>query len=319
MSNPLATSYPCDMHSHTTRSDGNDTPLELIDNAVRLGLHALGVTDHDIPPPLELSLADGSTADSVAYALERGLHLILGYEFSCDTHVDDVHICGYGCDWRHADILAEAAAAKCSKSNAYRELCERLTAMGMPVDWEQDVLHCVGADGKQAVRNPDEVQRKHVFEAIAARGHANTWSEAKLMVRDNPSLNVPRRKIDPCDAIAIVHRAGGMAILAHPYLIDEWIETAGQPVRSREAYIRQLIDAGLDGIEASYSYDKTTYKGTLTPEPIEREVRTTYARRVRFLSGGSDYHADHKKGAAKARQLGERGLTIAEFEAVFAR
>lgn len=319
MSERVAARFPCDLHSHTVRSDGNDTPQELIDAAVQAGLHTLGITDHDITPPREIRLADGRTVDSVAYAAERGLRLILGYEFSCDTYVDDVHICGYGCDWEHADIAAEVAAAKRSKSDAYRELCERLTAMGMPVDWEQDVLQVTRADGTSVTRQPDEVQRKHVFEAIAARGHTKSWSEAKLLVRDNPALNVPRRKIDPCEAISLIHRTGGIAILAHPYLIDEQVSPAGLASISRAAYIERLIGAGLDGIEIRYSYDKTTYKGSLTPEAIEEEVRHAYASRVRFLSGGSDYHADQKKGASQVRQLGERGLTIAECEAICGR
>jgi predicted metal-dependent phosphoesterase TrpH len=311
--------YPCDMHCHTVRSDGNDTPQELIQSAARIGLHALAITDHDIGPPLCLELDDGSRIDSVAYAAQRGVRLALGYEFSCDTHVDDVHVCGYNLDWAHGDLAAEVEAAKRSKSDAYEELCRRLTAMGMAVDWEADILHYTTPDGKPAVRDPEEVQRKHVFEAMAARGHATTWTEAKLLVRDHPELNVPRRKIDPGEAIRLIHRCGGIAILAHPYLIDETVSVPGKPSRSRAEYIDELIAAGLDGIEASYAYDKTTYKGRLTPEQIEAEVRRDYAGRVRCISGGSDYHADHKKGAKQIRYLGERGLTVPEFEAAFGK
>jgi predicted metal-dependent phosphoesterase TrpH len=311
--------YPCDMHCHTVRSDGNDTPRELIDNAARLGLYAVAITDHDVPPPMRLEQADGGETDCVAYAAERGVRLVLGYEFSCDTHVDDVHVCGYGLDWEHSDLAAEVAAAKRSKSEAYEELCRRLTQLGMPVDWESDILRYTCSDGTPGVRDPDEVQRKHIFEAMAVRGHVKTWSEGKLLVRDNPALNVARRKIDPCEAIALVHRCGGVAVLAHPYLIDESVRVPGQPVRSRASYIDALIDAGLDGVEASYCYDKTTYKGSLTPEEIESRVRRDYAGRVRFISGGSDYHADHKKGAKQVRYLGERGLTIDQFEAAFGR
>lgn len=309
--------YPCDLHSHTVRSDGNDTPWELIDQAARLGLRALGITDHDIGPPVRLTTADGAEVDSVAYAAERGVRLVLGYEFSCDTHVDDVHICGYGLDWEHPDLLAEVAAAKRSKSDAYEVLCRRLTELGLPLDWQTDILHYTRPDGTAATRDPDAVQRKHIFEAMAARGHAPTWSEAKLLVRDNPQLNVPRRKIDPCEAIRLIHRCGGIAILAHPYLIDEVVQIPGQPPCSRAEYIDRLIAAGLDGIEVRYTYDKTTYKGRLTPEEIEQQVRAAYTGRVRILSGGSDYHADHKKGAKQVRYLGERGLTVAEFEAAF--
>jgi hypothetical protein len=310
--------FPCDLHCHTVRSDGNDTPQELIDNAVAQGLYALGITDHDVAPPLVLEPADGRRVSMVEYAAGRGLRLVLGYEFSCDTHVDDVHICGYGLDWNHPDLLSEVEAAERSKSRAYEELCQRLTEAGMPIDWQTEILHTKGADGKPAVRNPSDVQRKHVFEAMAAKGYAATWSEAKILVRDNPTLNVERRKIDPRDAVALIHRCGGVAVLAHPHLIDATIRVPGRPPRSRDEYIDGLVAAGLDGIEVRYTYDKTTYKGTLTPEQIETEVRNRYARRLRILSGGSDYHADHKKGVKKVRTLGERGLTVAEFEEAFA-
>ena len=310
--------FPCDLHCHTVRSDGNDTPRELIDQAAALGLYALGITDHDITPPLVLDLGDGRQAGSVEYAAERGVRLVLGYEFSCDTWVDDVHICGYGLNWNHPDVLAEVEAAERSKSRAYEELCQRLTEAGMPLDWDRDLLHYTALDGRPTVRDPSDVQRKHVFEAMAARGYAPTWSDAKILVRDNPTLNVQRRKIDPHEAVALIHRCGGVAVLAHPHLIDAMIEVPGRPTRTREEYIDELIAAGLDGIEIRYTYDKTTYKGTQTPEQIEADVRGRYGRRLRILSGGSDYHADHKKGAKKVRALGERGLAVEEFQAAFA-
>ncbi len=100
-------------------------------------------------------------------------------------------------------------------------------------------------------------------------------------------------------------------------LIDETVPARDGPRRTRAQDIGALIETGLDGIEASYTYDKTTYKGRLTPEEIEAQVRRDYAGRVRFLSGGSDYHADHKKGSKQVRHLGERGLTVEEFTAVF--
>lgn len=317
MTESTAPRYPCDLHCHTSRSDGNDTPRELIDAAAALGLRAIGLTDHDIDPPRRIDDEHGRSRAVVEYAAARGVVLVPGYEFSCDTHVDDVHICGYDLDWDHPDLQAEVRAAKRSKTRAYEDLCAALTAKGMPVDWEADVLSARDAAGKAFRRDPEEVQRKHIFEAMAARGHAATWSEAKLKVRDDPDLNIPRRKIDPVEAIALIHRCGGTAVLAHPYLIDEEVRPGGSGRTSRRAYIDRLVEAGLDGIEARYSYDKTTYKGTLSPEAIEEEVRRTYGGRVRFLSGGSDYHADHKKGAKVVRRLGERGLTWEEFERAY--
>jgi len=309
--------YPCDMHCHTLRSDGNDTPRELIDNAARIGLAAVGITDHDITPPVTLALDGDVRMLSIVYGASKGVRLVLGYEFSCDTNVDDVHICGYNMDWAHPDLLEEVEAAKRSKTNAYEELTKLLTEKGMRVDWEEHVLNYTAPGGTPAVRAPGEVQRKHIFEAMEALGHAATWSDAKIMVRDDPGLNIRRRKIDPGEAIALIHKCGGIAILAHPYLIDEIIRTPGNDERTRDEYIEELISAGLDGIEAAYTYDKTSYKGTMTPEEIEAEVRRKYTGRVKYISGGSDYHAGHKKGSKKVRYLGERGISLAEFQAMF--
>jgi predicted metal-dependent phosphoesterase TrpH len=136
------------------------------------------------------------------------------------------------------------------------------------------------------------------------------------MVRDNPELNIRRRKIDSSECIRLIHTCGGVAILAHPYLIDEEIEIPGQPRQSRQTFIDGLVEAGLDGIEARYTYDKTTYRGKLTPEEIEVEVRQRYAGKLAILSGGSDYHAGQKKGEKKLRVLGERGLTEVEFASI---
>lgn len=312
--NPLRTRYPVDLHAHTTRSDGQDSPIELIDNAARFGMYAVAITDHDIPPPAGWTLPSGEEVELGEYARTKGVLLVPGYEFSTDTWVDEVHICGYGLDWSHPELQAEVTAAERSKSNAYRELCERLTGQGKPLDWEIDILHYRTPAGDAAVRKPEEVQRKHIFEAMAAKGYAESWSAAKLLVREDPGLNVRRRKIDPHEAIALIHRCGGVAVLAHPYLIDEMIHRPSAPPVSRFDYIEGLIGAGLEGIEIRYTYDKTTYTGSLTPEQIEAETRARYEGRLSFLSGGSDYHAGQKKGEQKLRSLGERGLTIPEFE-----
>ncbi len=304
--------YPCDLHCHTTRSDGNDSPRELIDNAARAGLAVLAITDHDTVPPENITV-DATEMPAVEYARQRGVQLVPGYEFSCDTWVDDVHICGYRLDWHHPAVLAEVAAAERSKSRAYEELCELLTARGMAIDWERDILSYRQPDGTPARRDPDNVQRKHIFEAMAAKGHTATWSDAKILVQGDPTLNVRRRKIDSVAAIELIHACGGTAVLAHPYLIEETVHRQDGEAMSRSAYIDRLIAAGLDGIEASYSYDKTSYKGVQKPEEIEAEVRRLYAGRVRFISGGSDYHADHKKGTNKCRALGERGISLEAF------
>ncbi|MDO4569560.1 MAG: PHP domain-containing protein [Planctomycetia bacterium] len=295
----LKTNYPFDMHCHTLRSDGADSPEELILHAAELGMEGVAITDHDIYPPEEIG-----GMPSELFAKKHGMRLFLGYEFSCDTNIEDVHICGYALDWRKAELLDEVEAAKKSKVDAYRKLCEILTQDGFPLDWSADVL---------GGRPEESAQKKFIFEALAKKGYASSWADAKKMVQKNPRWSVKRRKIDPFDAIRLIHACGGTAVLAHPYLIPESLDVPGRP-KSRHEFILRMFDAGLDGIEARYTYDKTSYKGSLTPKEIESEVRERYAHVAKFFSGGSDYHADHRKGAAKVRRLGECGLKIDEFD-----
>lgn len=294
--------YEIDLHAHTTRSDGNDTPLELLENAAACGLKVVAITDHDVLPPEEVEQS-GVRRTLVEVAAGLGIGLIRGIEVSCDTHVDDVHIVGFGCDWQSPALRWLPELAVTSKTESYRALVGKLRAAGMErLTWD-DLL---------AGRKAEEIQKKHLFELIAEKGYAPSWQAAKIMVRDNPDYDVKRAKPDPAQTIQSLHAAGGIAILAHPYLIDEAVALEGREV-TREAYIDRLIEAGLDGIEGRYTYDKTSYKGVLSPQAICEEVVARYGSRVAVVSGGSDYHADHKKGAAKPRRLGEAGLTLDEF------
>lgn len=297
--------YLCDLHMHSVRSDGNDTVRELIDNAAALGMKAIALTDHDVRPPETIDV-DSATISPREYARRKGLCFIPGIEYSCDTYVDDVHIVGLGCDFGHSALADIEQAMEKSKMDGYRKLTEVLCENGFHVTWD-DVL--AGGGG----RKPEQVQRKHIFEAIAAKGCCASWQEAKLLVRDNPKFNVRRDKIDPVEAIRAIHAAGGIAILAHPYLIDAHIHTEDGRDMSRDAYIERLISAGLDGIEAAYTYHKTSYKGNLSKEHIEREVREKYEPRLSVISGGSDYHADGKKGVQNPRMIGEAGVTFEYF------
>jgi len=295
--------YQVDLHTHTVRSDGNDTIEQLVHNALAAGLKAVAVTDHDVGFPKKVTLADGNTVDPVIWAASLGLILIPGMEFSCDTMIDDVHIVGLGCNFEHPSILAAEREAEESKVGGYIKLTEILTENGMPLDWQRDVLNATDPP-----RRPEGVQRKHVFEAMAAKGYTKDWSAAKLMVLGNPVYNYRREKFDPIKVIATIHAAGGIAILAHPWLIADEVPFKGEPT-DRFGYIERLIAAGLDGIEAAYPYEKTSYDRPESSEQVARIVREKYGNRLKIISGGSDYHNDKVRGAIYQRNLGEGGIT----------
>lgn len=293
--------YNCDLHTHSLRSDGNDTVKELIDLACSIGMKAIALTDHDVCPPKFIEV-DGEQIGPGKYAMSKGLVFIPGIEFSCETYVDDVHIIGLGCDFDSNAIKGIEQDMALSKMDGYKKLVEVLKMDGYDISWE-DVTRFLGE-----VRNDDEVQRKHIFETIAAKGYTKSWNDAKRMVRENPKYNIRRRKVEPAVAIRAIQDAGGISILAHPYLIDEVINIDGVEM-TRKEYIDRLIQFGLQGIEAAYTYDKTSYKGTFSKKKIEMAVRQKYEHQLPLISGGSDYHGDIKKGVNNPRRIGEAGIS----------
>lgn len=295
--------YECDLHCHTTRSDGADSPQELILHAQSVGLKVLAITDHDIVPPKTIKLDDsGVEVDICDYALSKGLFLIRGIEISCETNVEDVHIVCFNCNWEDKFFKKLQEDVVRSKVESYRILIDRLHADGMDVTWKE-----VLENGGKPVPEKS-VQKKMIFELLARKGYAKDWSEAKLMIKNRARYQIRRRKPDPLYVIGEVHRMGGYAIMAHPFLVNETV-VVGSTTMSRESYIERLIRAGLDGIEACYTYDKTSYNGKLSKEEIADRIRCKYGSKLSIISGGSDYHADYKKGVKNPRKLGESGVT----------
>lgn len=297
--------YECDLHGHTNRSDGNDSPAEYIRHAAKRGVKIVAITDHDVIPPAVADVESGEQ-DIILYAKEQGIQLVKGIEISCETYVDDVHLVCFGCDWSDTYFAELDTFTVKSKVESYRKLTEVLTGMGMPITW-QEVLH---NDGNSV---PDHmVQKKMVFELMARKGYFESWQDAKLFVKNFKKIVIKREKPTAISVIKEVHRMGGIVILAHPYLISEPVSYLNREI-TRKEFIQILIDAGLDGIEASYTYDKTSYSGTMSAEEIKSEVEQIYKDKNLIISGGSDYHADGKKGVENPREIGDCGISLEDF------
>ena len=304
----MLTNYPVDLHSHTCLSDGADSIQELIENAVECGLKVLALTDHDILPPAEIHLPGGGSHSVVSWARGRGLCLLCGVEISCETGLEDVHIIGLGCRWTDPELKGMTEQIAQSKAESYCETVRRLNERGYVFTME-DLL---GFDGRRT--DILSLQKKRIFDFMAAKGFTADWIEAKLLVRNDPYLSVQREKPAAKRVIEAIHRAGGIAILAHPYLIDAIITVDGCEM-SRWDYIERLIEMGLDGIETRYPYGKTTCRDKRPSAEIWFEVEKKAEKRL-IMSAGSDYHADGKKGVPHPRGLGECGLTMEEFLSV---
>ncbi|MDF2615047.1 MAG: hypothetical protein K0S71_2833 [Clostridia bacterium] len=297
--------YLCDLHTHTTCSDGHDTPKELVGRAVNAGMKIIAVTDHEVIP-VESIIENNKKINIVDYAKDKGLKLIRGIEISCDTDNEDVHIIGLGCNWEDAYFQLLQTEIQQGKTESCRELIEVLNKKGININWEE-ILKINNIED-----HPELIQKKQLFEMMVMKGYVKSWKEGKELIQSDQSLKVKRKKPDPVEAIKKIHETGGIAILAHPYLIDEDVSYKGKKL-TRDQYIELLIKASLDGIEACYSYDKTSYRGRMTKAEIEKEIRERYTDKVPIISGGSDYHADYKKQAVNSRELGECGIELQYF------
>lgn len=300
----MLANYEVDLHGHTTRSDGNDTPEEFVLHARERGVKICAITDHDVRPPRTVTIG-GIERDIQEWAREQGVDVMLGIEISCETFIEDTHLVCFGCNWEDPFFDEIERMTIESKIAGYRKLAEALTEEGKPISWDE-VL-----DNNGNPVSEDQVQKKMIFELMARKGYFDSWNEAKLYVKGSKKLAIKREKPDAVEVIKEAHRTGGYVIMAHPFLVNEPITYKGQTI-TRSEYIEHLIEAGLDGIEASYPYDKTSYSGSMTSKGIKEFIIQNYRDRL-FISGGSDYHADIKKGTVNQRDIGDSGITVEEF------
>lgn len=244
-----------DLHLHTHYSDGNWSPQELVDAAVKLGFDCIAVTDHDTTAAID---------ESIAHAANR-IRIIRGIEFNTiwvnpDGNFQDVHILGYFIDPQN-EHLQEAIAAQQEARVAYvHETLSLLSAAGYDIKFEH-----VRTAGKGSLGRP------HVCMAMLKAQAVSDIQKAykMLMNRDSP-FRVIRRSISPDEAIKAIHSAGGISSLAHP---------AKEP--HMVAILDHLCKVGLDGIEA--------YHRSHTLSMVRKYSKIARTRKL-LITGGSDCH-----------------------------
>lgn len=251
-------------------------PSELVARAARAGLTTISVTDHD---------TTGGLDEARAAAGGQGLRFIDGIEITAVEAERDTHVLGYFFDPSNAALRAFLELQRADRIRRVREMASRLDSLGMPIDPEPLL-----ARGMEEGRS---VGRPHVAAALLAHGYVQSWDEAfeKYLEKGRPAF-VPRAGASAGEVVGIIHRAGGIASLAHPGL------TRIDPI------IPSLAAGGLDAIEAAHSeHDDET----------EARYRAMASALGLAVTAGSDFHGEH---AHEPCALGRITMTAGELAAL---
>jgi 3',5'-nucleoside bisphosphate phosphatase len=266
-----------DLHTHTTASDGLDAPVELVQRAREVGLSAIAIADHDTVDA-HLSLTNQDT---------RGLSVIPAIEMSANVGTAEVHILGYFIDPASQYLAESLAQLRRQRLRRVERFALRLTELGLPLTLDDVMARATG----------ESVGRPHIARAMIDRGYVASVNEAfdQYLAGGRPAF-VPRDDVTPEWSIELIHRSGGVAVLAHPY-------TTGEPA----AMMDRLLPAGLDGAEVEYGAYDETHRALLRELAAERSLIAT---------GGSDFHgAEHRENTP----LGSGRVPMAVVEQLHAR
>jgi predicted metal-dependent phosphoesterase TrpH len=263
-----------DFHTHTLRSDGILTPLELVTAVAATGVTLLAITDHDtLAGVRELRASDGIPA---------GLEVIPGIEINTVVrdrdHVleGEVHILGIGVDPDDEALEAALATQRDARRLRFEKMVGKLRDLGMSIDAALETL--------PATTDEDALGRPRIARALIAAGYAVSVEDAfNRHLSRGRAAYVPREGLGPREAIGAIRAAGGLASLAHYSEAVEHLD-----------WIEELIEMGLNGLEVHYrSFDPDTVR-------TMRRIATDHGL---VWTGGTDYHGDRETYAEAHAQL----------------
>lgn len=266
-----------DLHTHSTVSDGSETPERVVELAAEVGCSALSLTDHDSLEGLPAARAR---------AAQLGLRLVPGCEISClpSPLGGGVHVLVYFVDDSDSPLGGELEALRGDRAVRNAALLDRLADLGVHLAWE-DVVAVAGSEAG--------VGRPHFAQAMVDAGAVGDTTEAfDVWLGNSGRAYVPKARLSVADVCRLARESGGVAVLAHP-------TTSGLVGPDLAAWVAELAEQGLGGLEAVY--------GRYSPR--QRTDLVNLARRFGLVAtGGSDFHGSHKADIAVGTGTGD--LTV---------
>ncbi len=272
-----------DLHTHSTASDGTETPAELLATARAAGLDVVALTDHD-------TTAGWGMAEA---ARPRGLTVVPGMELSCRWFPGDqppisVHLLAYLFDPLHPGFAAERARLRDERLDRGQRIVDALAAAGYPVTWAEIVERSDGG----------VVGRPHIAQALVAAGVVESVDHAFATLLNHRSpYYAAKVDTDVRQGIALVRAAGGVPVFAHG------LATKRGRIVGDDAVVA-MVQAGLLGVEVDHPDHSEAERAHLRGLAADLGLITT---------GSSDYH-----GSNKTTPIGACTTDPAQFEAILA-
>jgi hypothetical protein len=242
-----------DLHIHSTVSDGRLTPVEIVREAAERGLTYIALADHDT--------VDGiAPAQAAAQAFPQ-LKVIPCVEISTDIPQGEVHVLGYFIDYTDPELGATLDRFRHSRLRRAQGMVAKLDDLGIHIDWPR----------VQQIAGGSSIGRPHIAQAMLEKGYIDSIKQAftEYLGRNRPAY-VEREKMTPAEAVALIVKAQGLPVLAHPLTVND-----------PEVMTIELKAAGLVGIEAYYDGYTTDEINWLVGLADKHNLIAT---------GGSDYH-----------------------------
>jgi 3',5'-nucleoside bisphosphate phosphatase len=254
----ITAGYAIDLHTHSLRSDGALSPVDLVKRAAARGVKIQALSDHD-------TLA--GVAEAVVTGAALGVRIIPATELNTESEWGDAHVLGYFIDPDDAALEERLRWLRENRGRRIELMVEKLNAQGYAVELTRVLEIAQGG----------ALGRPHLAQALFEKGYVRTYDDAfdTLIAKDSPAY-VARIGLDPFEAVALVRKHGGVPSLAHP-----------GTVIGLDQLLPKLVAAGLAGIEAYY--------GAHSPEMTARCLAR--ARELDLVpTGGSDFHGRGEHG-----------------------
>lgn len=272
-----------DLHVHTNYSDGDVSPEDIVDLAIKKNIKAIAITDHDC--------TDG-VIKAIRYSKGKMVEVIPGIELSCENKsfgFEDIHILGLFIDYNNKNLGEVLKKIRKSRLNEKKEIVRRLNKFGIKINFHEVLKIANDEVGRPHIamvlvkKYPKRFKCvKQVFDEYIGKG-----KKAYVSTRFHPSIE---------EGVRLIHEAGGIAILAHPGAYNRLLSLR---------LIEFFVDCGGDGIETYYPYNKN-YECVTCKESVNmiKFFNNLAEEKGLVRSGGSDFH-----GSIKHIDIGELNIS----------